>query len=167
MRGRECRGAYSITGGDNDFRGGQIIHCHCTSPTHRTASSFSSDSLLVFVFVSAVVVDAAFVVAQLGRTGGRRWSMIIPRRPSKIQFMDFSMLVMFWFKIWNAPSPEAVLFKVSCYFCTWIHMTIEYMTYEFICFETYAIFPVLDSLYFQHLVRHWRYGFKRHSKKVD
>ncbi len=32
MRGRECRGAYSITGGDNELRGGQIIHCHCTSP---------------------------------------------------------------------------------------------------------------------------------------
>ena len=47
--------------------------------------SFSSVSFHVFVFVSVVDVDAAFVVAQLGRTGGRRWSMIIPRRPSKIQ----------------------------------------------------------------------------------
>jgi hypothetical protein len=152
--------------------------------------------------------------------------------------MDFSMLVMFWFKIWNAPSPEAVLSKVSCYFCIWIHMTMNsyfiwihissnlcnhscpwltilsqtqfrkgtwtlvcsscydlkfemhqvqrqccqgkllflhmnsydiwiHILYEFISFETYAIIPVLDLLYFQHLVRHWRYGFKRHSKKVD
>jgi hypothetical protein len=39
MRGRECRGAYSVTGGDDELRGGQIIHGHCTSPTHRTASN--------------------------------------------------------------------------------------------------------------------------------
>jgi hypothetical protein len=37
--------------------------------------------------------------------------------------MDFSMLVMFRFKIWNAPSPETVLSKVLCYFCIWIHLT--------------------------------------------
>jgi hypothetical protein len=37
--------------------------------------SFSSVSLLVFVFVSAVIVEAAFVVAQLGRTGG--WPSLV------------------------------------------------------------------------------------------
>jgi hypothetical protein len=44
-------------------------------------------------------------------------------------YLDFSMLVMLWLKIWNAPSPEAVLSKVSCYFCIWIHMTYEFIFY--------------------------------------
>jgi hypothetical protein len=44
-------------------------------------------------------------------------------------YMDFSMLVMFRLKMWNALSPEAVLSKVSCYFCIWIHITHEFILF--------------------------------------